>query len=112
MFVAELQIFDLSVQGSEALTKFCIYFAYMWPTLVRMMWHFKGHSSQHHSHPLSFLVDYVAGGCLIDQNTVKQSNIPTVDLPEPVTFSALDGRPSAKVIHRTIPLSLIISKNH
>lgn len=87
-------------------------FAFMWPTLDRMIWHLKGHPSQHHSHPLRFIVDSATGGCFIDQDTVEQSNISTVDLPEPVIFSAYDRRLSAKLVHQTIPHSLIISKNH
>lgn len=46
---------------------------------------------------LSFLVDSSAGGCFIDQEVVKQANIPLQELPDPKCIS---GRNFAEV-HRT-----------
>lgn len=48
-------------------------------------------SWQHDTLTLSFLVDSGADGCFIDQEVVRQSDVSTVELSEPVTFLALNG---------------------
>lgn len=66
----------------------------------------------HVSISLSFLVDSDADDCFVNQDLVKQANIPFETLAEPKNILDLDGKTLAKVTHSTAPLTLIISGKH
>lgn len=68
--------------------------------------------SSHESLLLSLLVDSGADKSFLDENLVKQAQIPTEALPEPWMILDLDGKPIALVTHRTKPLILVITENH
>ena len=62
--------------------------------------------------PLSVLVDSGADDNFTDSDFIIQSNIPSEPLPQPKEVFALDGRLLARVTHRTVPVSLLLSGNH
>ena len=57
--------------------------------------------------PLSVLVDSGSDDNFIDSSFIAQSHIPSELLPP-----ALDGRLLARITHRTVPVSLLLSGNH
>lgn len=61
---------------------------------------------------MAALVDSGAEECLIDQNLVRQLNIPTVLLNQPLTAHSLNGLPLAQVTKQTMPLEIIVAGNH
>ena len=62
--------------------------------------------------PLSVLVNSGADDNFIDSDFITQSNLPSEPLPRPKNVFALDGRLLARVTHRTVPVSLLLSGNH
>uniref|UniRef100_A0A3B3XW38 Gypsy retrotransposon integrase-like protein 1 n=1 Tax=Poecilia mexicana TaxID=48701 RepID=A0A3B3XW38_9TELE len=57
----------------------------------------------------------VDSGCeqnLLDENLVKQLQIPVIPLPAPIQVSALDGNPLPRITHKTKPINLLVSGNH
>lgn len=60
---------------------------------------------------LSFLVNFSADDCFIDQDLAKESNISIKTLANPNTVLDLDGKTFTKVTHRTAPLAIIVSGN-
>ena len=62
--------------------------------------------------PLSVLVDSGSDDNFIDSSFIAQSHIPSELLPQPKEVFALDGRLLARITHRTVPVSLLLSGNH
>uniref|UniRef100_A0A8C6M2A9 Gypsy retrotransposon integrase-like protein 1 n=1 Tax=Nothobranchius furzeri TaxID=105023 RepID=A0A8C6M2A9_NOTFU len=65
---------------------------------------------QHHQ--VTALVDSGCEQSLIDPQLIRDWDIPTVPLQEPMTVSSLDGRSLSTISHRTAPLQLRASGNH
>lgn len=64
------------------------------------------------SFPLQVLVDSGADDNFIDSGFVSRYNIPSEPLPKLKDVFALDGQLLARVSHRTVPVSLVVSGNH
>lgn len=61
---------------------------------------------------VSFLVDSGADDSFIDESLAKHAGLPLVSLAEPREVLALDGRPLARITHRTDTLTFLLSGNH
>ena len=62
--------------------------------------------------PLHALIDSGADESFIDQGIVRQLGIETMPLTIPIDAKGLNGSLIARVTHKTVPLSLLLSGNH
>lgn len=63
--------------------------------------------------PMLTFVDSGADENFIDCSLVAQAQIPTQELdPHPMEVTTLNGNHLARITHRTVPLTLILSGNH
>ena len=58
------------------------------------------------------LVDSGADECLMDVTLARQAGVPLESMDTTLSAQALDGHLLGKISHRTIPISLTISRNH
>ena len=64
------------------------------------------------SHSLLALIDSGADESCLDARLVQELGIETVVLPNAIVAWALDGRRVAKITHKTVPVTLVLSGNH
>lgn len=62
--------------------------------------------------PLLTFIDSGADDNFIDSVFAMRANIPSEPLESPIEVNALNGEKLAKITHRTIPVTLVLSGNH